>query len=962
MISKITKLTKTMSAGNCSPEDAKSIQGEYSAIYEEAKKRADRAYELIKLGRLTEAKMVIDQDVNLIKVIETLHFGGLKKWIENCKANNVQLNEFLANDVIDKLKEVYFNSSSVEHLISKYRKLVLVGTDLEKINLLREIISSNPNDRSWVDSIIPLEEKYISQLAEQYASSDGESFKDAVHYYNEIVATKWAYKVPAELRSKVKENYVRLLHDRVQREANDLIESMPVNDLKKVSETMKHYEKLQSTVPFELSENLQQKISVAKKRLIKENNEKISQEKFNKQLDNVQALLSTELKNGYELKLAYDKLKAFERSIELSIQNNVEFKLDSFERKISRKLNYSRGILLVASIAISLGIYFSYKSYTKMKIIESISNEVSHLLGEGKPGEALEHYNNWLVKKEEYKDNWDILLLRKKIDTYISEFAKNKIRIQEVKSELTSIKNKNFDIDEEVINFNLKQAHELFISAEDKRHLKKWELAWRLKNNEVKLLNNKRYMKTLKEANDVLALKNDALRVSERVIMFKDMTAKVTEVMLLKNNVSELVASQMTGVYKELKEKVENLDKVKITREDNAKRFKATLDKLKNNKINIKQYRTDIIFIFAKDAEFDLFVKLKSDLESVNHAASVTSFDSDDFDSVFNENSKYDQEKFLRNPYKLLVNNLYKAKVAQTKVKNQLETYFTNKLFSELYEVKFTEKREGLEDVDKKLILLSNKDLIKSPKKFSINGSSTKYWKIKHCSNKSGELQLAEYMGYADEAEIKLMSHVPYTNKSSEVILYSKTEDFFNNLYEVINDMVQDNEVNPFVKALYMETFLKEMGNVGISTDQTKKIMGALNRLFYNSVIWVASEDPKTKLKEKELSAALTKHLERDFSDLGETFKNHSRELKSLLKSLKDRLQYAGVVTKEGEKWVFNTITDSEKLISPQWNVKNNKVKTVVIALKNEQGFFEPTEKGKELIYEGMPFMIINEQ
>lgn len=83
--------------------------------------------------------------------------------------------------------------------------------------------------------------------------------------------------------------------------------------------------------------------------------------------------------------------------------------------------------------------------------------------------------------------------------------------------------------------------------------------------------------------------------------------------------------------------------------------------------------------------------------------------------------------------------------------------------------------------------------------------------------------------------------------------------------------------------------------------------------------------------------------------------------MKNLLKSLNIRLQYAGVVTKETEKWVFNTVTDSEELISPQWNVKNNFVKTVVIDLKNEQGVFEPTEEAKERLYHGMPFMILNE-
>jgi hypothetical protein len=296
----------------------------------------------------------------------------------------------------------------------------------------------------------------------------------------------------------------------------------------------------------------------------------------------------------------------------------------------------------------------------------------------------------------------------------------------------------------------------------------------------------------------------------------------------------------------------------------------------------------------------DLFVKLKSDLESIKHPASITSFDVDDFDSVFNENSKYDREAFSRNPYKLLVNNLYKAKVAQTKVKNQLKNYFTNKLFSELYEVKFTEKREGLEDVDKKLILLSDKDLTKSKtrKTYTLNETGTNYWRMKYCSNESGKLQLADYKLYANEADIKLMSHVPYTDKGSDVILYSKTVDSFSSLHEIINNMVNDPQVNPFVKALYMETFLKKMANVGISPAQTKKIWALSAGHFMNPL---SGLHLKTQ-KEKELNSTLRKYLARDFNDLDELLERQSKNLTNLLKSLNIRLQDTGAIKKEAEK------------------------------------------------------------
>ena len=960
MINEINKLTKKMASG-VAPDEVQTVQAEYAAFYESAKKRVSRVNELVGLGRLTEAKMAMDQDENLIKVLQALHFTDLKKWIEKCKSNGVALNEFIPNDIINKFKEVYFESSNIEDLIAKYRKLVLVGTDIEKIQLLREILKRNPNDKSWADSLRPLEEKYIRELGNKYADSNTESFSDAQEYYNEIVATKWVCEVPKELETEVNDNYLNLLHGKVLHKAEKLIGDMPDDDLSIVKETLKEYEQLQSTIAFELPEPLQKKISLAKKKIHKENEEKVEQEKFDKVLDNVQLLMSKELVDSYELKLAYDKLKAFERPFDLSVKNNVEFKLEALERQVARKMQYTRALLLIACVVVVAVIFFSYKSYTKSREIAGLSKEVNYLLGERKFEDAQKHYQNWVAEKVEYSRDLEVLIVRDKIESSIKENEANLVSIQKLRKELSDIKLNSFNVDEEIINFNLKEANKLFVTHDDKAYLKRWELAWRRKNTKEKELNNEKYIKILKEAHDVLALKDDVLSISERLKRYKDTTAKVTQVMLLKNNVSELVASQMADAYKELKDKTESLGDLRITRESNAESFNNSLERLKNGDIDVNTYQKEIEAIFVNDKELDLYVKLMSDFESIKHASSIVSFDVEDFDAIFSENTKYDQDHFARNPYKLLVNGLYKAKMSHTKIKNKLQAYFTNKLFTELYEINVLEKRKDLEDVEKKFILLSDKDLTQSNKTFTINDTETSYFKVKYCSTDGQNVQQLDYKFYADSATVKEMKHVQYTNKILETILHAKTEDFFYSLYKIHNQLLQDSEVNPFIKVLFIETFLKELAAEGIKSFKTDEYLKAMGRLFYNNVFWVASEDAKTKLKEKELKLALDKSLKISFALLEETFKSHSTGLNNLLTSLNVRLKYAGVVTKEGSNWAFNAITDSDELISPQWNVKSNLITKVVIAKKNEQGFFEPTDKGRELIYHGMPFMIVKE-
>jgi len=960
MISDINKLTKRMLSGS-SPDEMKSIQDQYANLYESVKKRVVRVNDLVKLGRLTEAKMAMDQDENLIKVIEALHFTGLKKWIEKCKASNIPLNEFIPSDVIDNFKEVYFESSNIEDLIAKYRKLVLVGSDIEKIQLLREIIKRNPNDKSWADSLRPLEQNYIKELGSKYADSNTESFSDAQEYYNEIVATNWVCDVPEDLRTEVNDNYLKLLHGKVLHKAEGLIEAMPEDDLGTVKETLKEYEELQATIAFELPDNLKTKISKAKKKLRKANEDKIEEEKFNKVLDNVQLIMAREAIDALELKLAYDKLKAFERPFDLSIKNNVEFKLDALERQVQRKMQYTRALLLIGSILVVAVIFFSYKAYTKSQAINGLAKDIDYLLKDRKFDDAEKHYQNWIDEKVEYRTELDVLVIKGKIDDGIKKHKANLVSIEKLRKEMTVIKMNNFSANEDLINVSLKEAQKLFVSHDDLAFLKRWEVAWKMKNTSDKSRNNERYIKILKEAHDVLSLKDDVLSISERLKRYKDTTAKVTEVMLLKNNVSELVATQMRDAYNELQAKTQSLSDLRVTREENAESFNKALERLKNREIDVKSYKSDIETIFANDKELDLYVKLMSDLESINHASSIADFDLEDFDEIFSENTKYEQDHFARNPYKLLINGLYNAKMSHTKVKNKLQAYFTNKLFTDLYEIDVVEKRKDLDDVEKKFILLSNKDLVQSKKTFKINDEDTSYYKVKYCATDGKGVQQLDYEFYANDVVVKEMQHVQYTNKILETIINAKTEDFFYSLYQIHNNLIQDPKVNPFIKVLFVETLLKEMAAVGLKSSKTDEYLKALGRLYYSKVFWVASEDSKTKLKEKEIKLALDKSLKLGFSLLEETFKSHSTGVNNLLKSLKIRLHYAGVVSKEGSGYVFNTVTDSDELISPQWNVKSNHVTRVVIAKKNEQGFFEATEKGKELIYHGMPFMIVRE-
>ena len=217
------------------------LQMSYSNLYRQAAKRFNRVVELIDQGRHTEAKMEVDQSPNLIVLVEELHFKGLRSWIELCRKHKIDLHEYINNNTISQIKEIYYKSTNIEPLIAKYRKLVLVGTNIEKIDTLREIIKKSPDDKSWAESLRPLEEERLKDLVLQFKDCNRESFDDVEYFYNELFNKSWVSEVPEKLKSKISENYLSLLNIKVSAEAAAIAEKIPLEDLKNNRRVISQY-------------------------------------------------------------------------------------------------------------------------------------------------------------------------------------------------------------------------------------------------------------------------------------------------------------------------------------------------------------------------------------------------------------------------------------------------------------------------------------------------------------------------------------------------------------------------------------------------------------------------------------------------------------------------------------------------------------------------------------------------
>ena len=942
------------------------LQMSYSNLYRQAAKRFNRVVELIDQGRHTEAKMEVDQSPNLIVLVEELHFKGLRSWIELCRKNKIDLHEYINNNTISQIKEIYFKSTNIEPLIAQYRKLVLVGTNIEKIDTLREIIKKSPDDKSWAESLRPLEEERLKDLVLQFKDCNRESFDDVEYFYNELFNKSWVSEVPEKLKSKISENYLSLLNKKVSAEAAAIAEKIPLEDLKNnrrvISQYLNMFDQLKTTAECTIPEELQSKVDSIRQKMQKLKKQEATKEEFLASVQELESALAVPEPNSLKLKSLLKKLQSYGLDIPNNLTEKTRAKLEVFEKTEAQKNNKLKIAIIAVSAIIIVFIIIGVVSFRKSNNTSNFISQVNSLLNSKNFSEAQELYDRKTGAESYLLENTEVIKLKGKIEEATKANQAEKQQLAKVITEMNDIAEAKFVKAPEIMDDLVGKAEKLAVDPKDKIFIEKWKLqrsvAERKSSEEFK----NQYTDILKEATEILASREDMVNapLQSSIIKLNQIIVKIAEVDKYKDLVNELAVTQMTDTAASLNELLTTLKDKLVTQGKSREAFFKTVKDLQNGRLQLSHYVTAVDKMKSDLPEDLFYAKVSTHLKSVQHAISISKFEKDNLESVEVQQDRYNRPEFITHPFKSVINKRAEMLQKLEAMKTSLEEYFSSPLFSELYEVNTVERKTGQANQDRKFIVYDDKKLQKANKPYKVNGKVTFLWQIEHIVSEDGDISTEKYNFYSNSAPITLMQHIPYAKKLKDSTKFSKDDTILENLFTHLDKMVNDPKVNAFVKVFFITKFLNEAVTYDLFLgEKFEPYLEQLSRLFAHSVIWAASTNENTIDKEREVEIALNKDLIKEFSALKPFIAEHQERVKSYQKLLDISFSYAGVTTIENEKWAFRSATDKNELLSPVWSIKDNELITVVIAKRADDGLFYATEEGKKIAYVGMPFIVL---
>ncbi|MCM8526516.1 MAG: hypothetical protein NE327_08380, partial [Lentisphaeraceae bacterium] len=639
------------------------LQLSYSNFYREAAKRFNRVVELVDQGRHTEAKMEVDQSPNLIVLVEELHFKGLRNWIEICRKHKIDLHEYINNNAISQIKEIYYKSTNIEPLIAKYRKLVLVGTNVEKIDTLREIIKKSPDDKSWAESLRPLEEERLKDLVLQFKECNRESFDDVEYFYNEIFNKSWVSEVPEMLKSKISENYMSLLNKKVSAEAAAIAEKIPLEDLKNnrrvITQYLNMFDNLKSTAECTIPDELQKKVDDIRSKMQKLKKQEATRQEFMESVQELENTLNSSDPNALKLKSILKKVQSYGLDIPNNLTEKTRAKLELFEKNEAQKNNKLKiAVLAVSAVAIVL-IILGVMSFRKSSNTSNFISEVNSLLKSKNFTEAQKLYETKTESESYLLKSPDVLKLKGEIEEAISLDAANKELLSEVLSEMKESAENKFTKAPELLNDLVTKAEKLATKHEDKLFIQKWKLQRSVEERKSAEEFKNLYTDVLKEATEILASREEMVNapLQEAIINLNQIIVKIAEVDKYKHLVNELAVTQMTDTADSLNELLTSLKEKLVAQGKSREAFFKSVNDLQNGRIQLSHYISTVEKM-KSDLPDDLFYsKVLTHLKSVQHAISISKFEKDNLESVEVQQDRYNRPEFITHPFKSVIDS-----------------------------------------------------------------------------------------------------------------------------------------------------------------------------------------------------------------------------------------------------------------------------------------------------------------
>ncbi|MBN1863720.1 MAG: hypothetical protein JW808_02340 [Victivallales bacterium] len=338
------------------------LAGQYSKMCRDLNSRLDKCIEEIRRGAVSNAVYLAESDPPVIEMAAILGFEGSSEWNEICMMYDLEQAPTIRADHVAMLSEAYKDHSSLEPLLSEYRKKAKSAPLKERISLLRNIKRIDAKNPQREEDLARFENERLIELkrdAKAAIEKGDEALLKGI--YTELNSPEWIVKPPANVLNKIRRElaqYHRLrLQDKGKKILHDLANAYSNFETKEVGNALGKWDQLAKEGAFSPEKDALKQVNEAREWFDSEHNEMQKTASFKKMQDQLSDSLDKRLPLD-SIDNMYHKLTEFGKPVpEMLIHRYRQYRSDS-ELDASRRHTLKLAVSVIVILAVIAGLAF----------------------------------------------------------------------------------------------------------------------------------------------------------------------------------------------------------------------------------------------------------------------------------------------------------------------------------------------------------------------------------------------------------------------------------------------------------------------------------------------------------------------------------------------------------------------------------------------------------------------------
>lgn len=358
--------------------------------------------------RAVEAQHILE-DYNI------LNFPGLSDWKQVCATLNLTKPIDLAEDLADRINELYDTQTPLFPFQKIHRRLSISRAPLrDRLKVLYKLDSLEPTNLSWSEMITKLEAKRDEELRDEYnrICREGESAEAINELYAELTNSRRKSSPPQDLFLKIK-NKVNMFKRENLMQSYRLMTKLLTKAYQEMDypTAMEHLTTIQESLQKDglslsaLPEDVQKEVKTVLSWMKEMKKQVAKQDEFQLQLARMQQALAENIETE-RLRRLYNSLTFASESVGVPIPESVTYayqkRIRTEESQKTRALVFKILLLvftclLVAGLAAFLIVHHNISSAANL-LVDEINKEIS-VVENGCGGKAADTANQFIASK-----------------------------------------------------------------------------------------------------------------------------------------------------------------------------------------------------------------------------------------------------------------------------------------------------------------------------------------------------------------------------------------------------------------------------------------------------------------------------------------------------------------------------------------------------------------------------------